>query len=981
MSHIRKPFLIGGGLPGRVAPLVLFMLYYSVAGSALALPGYGWNLQDDYPYVEDKLPEASISPAMVAQLDQVDATYDFPETYPDGSGLTAGQMQEISDIVAITYAIQRDPQTQELTGRAVVIDGESSPSVADLAQPASFNGDWVPDVNTIIDYYATASTSQQATVEQAYLDLVELYLNLNALPGGGASVPSIGNGYVWRYNTWKTLRMCHALPEEARNLLSLSVFFISKGGVLLDEETPYSSTDVYHNFYLTAFRALSRMDDHAFKWQLMNTVRLQLDKTILGYPEHPQSGLVTIDGGIIHHTGHHWAYASYSFGEMIGFPKELTQAGFSSRLTPAAIERCRQAAKAWTWNSTNGNFPVHYKLRPQLPSANISGGLEVGRCIEFLAGCAEYAAAYNGTLIEDDIEMAYPAIVKAGEGSELLPVEWRALALPKTFSTADEGHLLLSGHQSFNVMGAASQRRGHWMASLRGAHSYRRGGEAYDAMGLPDHHHLKSMRGSLMLITEGLDGRDPNSADSGYQYEGWDHNFYPNVTSRIEDLADHLYWRKPAYFDGGAQLTGGANLVDNGVWLYAPTDGSQRKSAFFFGNRITLVTSDITYPSNTADVVTGLIQQGLRDFANQPLVLDGTSRSEAGSWELSAGGNHSIYDGNGNGYYIHLGAPAITAERGQQAWTYGLAENYIGVGDMPAYTYSTDFVADVDAGKFLPTTNDYNKVYFNHGSSPTGQELVYTVLVQPGQGELETLATDMATPGNEPFTLETGNDRHLFHDKSSGTYAVALFTDDHTLNLGSLVSLGRAGAYIWKEAGDRIELSCSSSYMDDASPFVIELAGQWVLHKEVDTLDPVALFDGTNTIVTLPYRQFAAQRIVLYVGYETWREENFPTGGDDGETDDPDGDGRTNRDEFNAGTDPNNGNDFFQTGLAFSNGWKTVSFNTASNRFYNVDCSTNLVEGSWFPMLGNEPGTGGDLSATDTNDCPRAFYRIRVNRS
>lgn len=114
--------------------------------------------------------------------------------------------------------------------------------------------------------------------------------------------------------------------------------------------------------------------------------------------------------------------------------------------------------------------------------------------------------------------------------------------------------------------------------------------------------------------------------------------------------------------------------------------------------------------------------------------------------------------------------------------------------------------------------------------------------------------------------------------------------------------------------------------------------------------------------------------------YEAWRAIHFPSGGDDGEADDPDTDGRTNLEEYHAGTDPNVGTDFFKASLSFSNGWKNVSFNTSSNRFYNVDMSSNLAEGAWLSMLGNEQGTGMDLSVLDSNLYPNAFYRIQTGR-
>ncbi len=846
---------------------LLMLSLIIISGAALAIPSYSWDLRTDYGHAPAKLAEADITSSIRAQINHVDAGYAVSMVTPNGSGLSSAQMQEIDDIVSVQFAIVRDSVSGELTGRPITImDSENASSTTNPAEPAGFNGDWIPAVNRIVDYYKNASVSQRAVIEQAYLDMIELFLNHRAFPGWTGGSLSYGNGYTWRNTAWKTLRMSHTLPQEYRDLFGLSLFFCSGGGDLLEELNPYSSTDRYHTSYTTAFNAVAQMSDSAFKWQLLNLVRYQLDKTIVGYPEGGTNGLITIDGGIIHHWGHHIHYASYSFTNMVKPHRIFSEAGINSVLTADSVGRFRRAALAWAWTDTNGTFPVHYSLRPQLPSVSVSGGKSIGNTVSFFRMSAELTAAYtagDSAQIADDLEMAYPAIVKAGQGSSSLPTAWRSIVLPPMPADDQEAWGFLRGHHSFQVMGAAVHRRDDWMASLRGAHNHRRGGEAYDAMGRPNHHHRQSMRGSLLLITEGQNGRAPNLADSGYYYQGWDHNFYPNVTNRVVDLVDHLYWRKPGYFSGAADLTGGANLFNNGLWFYVPNNGSHRKSAFFFGNRITLVTDQINYSDSGREVVTGLIQQGSESFSNSPLTMNGSSYSGTGQWTLPSGGGHTLTDINGNGYYIHFGAPPLKAKRGVQQWYYGLSEYYTGPGSMPGYVYDDDFVEDVDSGYFNPSEGNYTKVYFEHGTAPTNQSLAYTVLVKPDAGQLDGLAAAMAAPQTQPFSLETSNDCHLLYDKATDAYAAAVFTGAYTINEDGLISVNRPGAYMWQRQAGLFEISCGSSDLIDTSPFVIEIEGSWRIHSQTDTLEPQVAYADGHTIVTMAYRQEAVQRLKL----------------------------------------------------------------------------------------------------------------------
>lgn len=835
---------------------------------------YSWDLQKHYPFAAAKLNSSDISEDMVLRMNQVDSNYIISRTIPDGSGISVAELQKLRNIAYVKYEIVRNAQTGIVTGKTIVLDIDRNYQKS--STPPGFNSDWLPDIITIDDCYRQCSKSQQAEIEQIYQDMVELWLNVECFPIDPKKTYTAG-AYSWRKYGYKCLNMAHTLPNKVRQFFALSLFYSSGGSVLLgfnDTNDPdYGvSTDTYYTAFETMFRALSAMDDDAFKWQTLQTVCQQMDKVIVG--NTGVNCIITLDGGIIHHWGHHISYADYSFLSIVKPHCVLVEAAITSPLTPQAIDRFRKAAIAWSWADTNGSFPVHFQLRPSFPSKSINGGKNTGKTVVFLKSAAELAAAYqygDRSKIGSDLEMAYPAIIKAGQGSSLLPIQWQSITLPSESSDPQKNWTdFMQGHYTFQVNGSAIHRRNNWLVSIRGAHNFRRGGEGYDEMGKPDHFHGQSMRGSLLLITEGLNGRSVNCSDSGYYYEGWDHNYYPNVTNCVASFDQHLHWRTISYFSGGADYTGGANLFDNGVWFYVPSGGTQHKSAFFFDNRITLVTTGISYKNNGQTIVTGLIQQGHPDFPDYPITLDGTVYSGTGNWILTAGGDHKIIDAYGNGYYIHANAstPSIKAERGIQEWPYGLAKYWIGSGSMPVYSANAAkkeyFVNDVIASNFRYSKGNYSKVYFDHGTSPANESLVYTVLVKPDQGELDAFANDMNTTDKTPLKLETTSNRHVLYDVATNTYAAAVFTNNQKINQGGLVSVNRVGAYMWQNNGTTLRFSCGSSYLKDISPFVVVLSGHWYIKTQYDTDSVRVVYESNNnTIISLPYREFDRQILIL----------------------------------------------------------------------------------------------------------------------
>ena len=67
------------------------------------------------------------------------------------------------------------------------------------------------------------------------------------------------------------------------------------------------------------------------------------------------------------------------------------------------------------------------------------------------------------------------------------------------------------------------------------------------------------------------------------------------------------------------------------------------------------------------------------------------------------------------------------------------------------------------------------------------------------------------------------------------------------------------------------------------------------------------------------------------------------------------------------------------TTIDLSNGWMSAGINAASGARYRLETTTNLVDGTWDPVLRNIAGTGARIDVPlETGAVSNAFYRVRV---
>jgi len=247
-----------------------------------------------------------------------------------------------------------------------------------------------------------------------------------------------------------------------------------------------------------------------------------------------------------------------------------------------------------------------------------------------------------------------------------------------------------------------------------------------------------------------------------------------------------------------------------------------------------------------------------------------------------------------------------------------------------------------------------------------------------------------------------------FGDTSSGSprgYYDDIRFYDQALNRTSIraidapatVPLAPSGLTVAAVAEDQIDLSWNDN-SEDETGFKIERSdtgggnGFSLIHStgpDVTSYSDTGRSPGTTYFYRVKAANLAGDSAPASEGSATtWtvQQQYFADSGlahDVDPTADSDGDGLSNEDEEEAGTNPNLGSSVFRTELAGPlSGSFSFQYPSVSGKYYRVFYRTSLVSGDWQVLPGHEnvTGTGSEIQVEDTPPGPR-FYKVEVKRN
>ncbi|MEI6423729.1 MAG: chondroitinase family polysaccharide lyase, partial [Lentisphaerota bacterium] len=502
-------------------------------------------------------------------------------------------------------------------------------------------------------------------------------------------------------------------------------------------------------------------------------IRLQRFRAFKGFVDRlcdPKMGEpFAMDYTVHHHQMHHVAYGDQMFGRLMNniLPNVHDTC---VRPSPAALETMKRYALASAFSSANDFAPPSIPGYAGCPHPHLLATWSF-----VLANCG---TPDDSKPVDPDMASLYLATVK---GLEPKPEQ------AKKFEEMGFSPMKFDGHLTQNGAAAAMHRRDDWLVSMVGMNRSRRGKESNYLLSMNNRF---ARNGAVDVYSSG----DPLSfAASGYRADGWDYRFWPGTTSIVTPPEGTIGWTTGGY--SSSPMGGGTSMDKDGVWGFECLTNDPgvmfHKSAFCFGDRVTVITTDIRHGEGVKTeekglpFVTTLFQcafgLGGPDAAKyksvppetEPCVIDGKEIKEF-PYEiiLPSGLAHWLIDNKGDGFHIPAGNPPVSLKRRAQSWTYCYKPNYM----KPPAERTNEKGWEGNPKNFNPTSGDFALAWFEHGSAPEFPECVYTIIPRATPERMAKFAAKMSDPLDKPYLiLQKDAMAHILWDKASDTIGYIIF--------------------------------------------------------------------------------------------------------------------------------------------------------------------------------------------------------------
>lgn len=609
----------------------------------------------------------------------------------------------------------------------------------------------------------------------------------------------IGNGYDYRHYSPAVFGR-RGLLEQAGLLdkMAKSTAWFNMGNAMLSAK-PYSSCDQFYNYSSNLPAAILMIPDEAERYQRLRAYKHYLDTTI-GKNDLPFGR----DGTAHHHMGHHLSYGGYT-------PPALMRTQIAPfrdtefRIAPATQEKLRAYVRACSFQL------MHNRLGPNL---YLRSGAPISLSV---ASTALQLAQMGSPDRKDPIDREMASLYLSALDGE---------NTPESRQFRDQGikPAQVEGHMSLNMAATGLHRRGDWQAAAAGMLKHRRGLEIYGWT--ESNNYGRYSRNGTIFLTLGK--------EDGWRRSGWNWNHWPAGTNPVR--SSHELFEGYALFSNDNNMAGGVALDGNGIWGndFHCRDMAFKKSAFFFDNLVTVITTDIA-PTQPLEqpVVTTLFQQA-EEAGTAPALVNGRETLHA---DPDGTQQTFLRDILGNHYCIHPGT-RIRFRVQKQEWTYFNRQDLKNPQDNPCMDIRRkqfrETPLSANEAFYHPTRGTFALAYLDHGVNPSRAACSYTICISPAAEQAATFAGAMNSPRPPVVILKQDSAAHAVRHDNTRTTGYAVFTPCRELP-PPLRSMDRPGFALIRDMGDRYRIALSTGDPAQNEEYRLEF------------------HDGTHAVVTPNY--------------------------------------------------------------------------------------------------------------------------------